>query len=110
MKIAASTLNGNTHLITEDGVDLSDIPRGEAVPSRVLRAGPNRETPRLSRTGEVRNALARIVYFDEPADADLNALLAKAEVQGAPADEIGEVPADVAKRFTGSDSEPDTPA
>lgn len=102
MKIAASTPNGNTHLLTEDGIDLNDLPDDGVVPARLLSTsgdGP----PRLRPTQDVRNIIARNPYFEEPADADLDALLAAADVQGAGADEIGEVPEEVAERFAGGE-------
>jgi len=98
MKIAASTPNGGTHLLTEDNIDLTDLPDSDVVPGRLLRTsgdGP----PQLRGTQAVRNIIARNPYFEDPADADLEALLEAAEVQGAPADEIGEVPETVARRF-----------
>jgi hypothetical protein len=100
MQIAASTPNGGTHLLTEDGVDLTDLPNDEPVPARLLATsgdGP----PQLRATQAVRNIIARNPYFEDPADADLQALLQAAEVQGAPADEIGEVPEDIAERIVG---------
>jgi hypothetical protein len=98
MKIAASTPNDGTHLLTEDGVDLTDVPNDESVPTRLLSTsgdGP----PQLRATQDVRNIIARNPYFEDPADVDLQALLQAAEVQGAPADEIGEVPEDIAERI-----------
>ena len=98
MKITASTPNGGTHLLTEDSIDLTELPDSDVVPARLLSTsgdGP----PQLRRTQAVRNIISRNAYFEEPVDADLEGLLKAADVQGAPADEIGEVPEEIAERF-----------
>lgn len=102
MKIAASTPNGDTHLITEDGVDLNDLPEDEVTPARLLTQAGDAIT--LTGTQAVKNIISRVVYLDEPADADLDALLDEAEVEGAPADEIGSVPEEIAEAFDNADA------
>lgn len=97
MKIAASTPNGGTHLLTEGSTDLTDLPDGEVIPARLLSTsgdGP----PQLRQTQAIRNLISRNPYLGEPADVDLGALLKAADVRGAPADEIGEVPEGICAR------------
>jgi hypothetical protein len=99
MKIASSTPDGRTHLLTEEDVDLADLPGDEPVPARLLnRDGDG--VPRLRETRDVRNIIARNPYFGEPADADLEELLEAAETPGDGQIEIGEVPELVAQKFT----------
>jgi len=97
MKIAASTPNGGTHLLTKESIDLTDLPDGEVIPARLLSTGGD-GPPQLRQTQAVRNLIARNPYLAEPADADLEALLEAADVQGAPADEIGEMPEGIGGR------------